>query len=240
MSGSLPTFFDGVEFRSRLEAQWAAFFNLLKIEWEYEPFKVADQYTPDFLIDHRSGAVLVEVKPVAEPDGFEPYRSRCELVRDHSFPLPGILLVGASPDVHPSFYSAESAGWNWTAVNAYAIWDRMDLGNCWRSASRTVTNECGWLTDLSPEDAWSMAPVTSNRKASLAGLCWHVAIRGEDPSAIATAFNQECCVPPLGDGEVRGIVGGAVKTASKKREELRAEYEAALQYLGRFQSFNRP
>lgn len=58
---SIPTKYNGVNFRSRLEARWAAFFDLLKWEWEYEPIDL-NGWIPDFKI---KGAVdiLVEVKP---------------------------------------------------------------------------------------------------------------------------------------------------------------------------------
>ena len=34
---ALPTKYAGIQFRSRLEARWAVFFDALKIKWEYEP-----------------------------------------------------------------------------------------------------------------------------------------------------------------------------------------------------------
>lgn len=33
----IPTMYKGIQFRSRLEARWAVFFDTLGIEWEYEP-----------------------------------------------------------------------------------------------------------------------------------------------------------------------------------------------------------
>jgi len=60
---SQPTLFRGILFRSRLEAKWAIFFNLIGYSWEYEP-DVCYYYTPDFLI--RSPwykPAYVEVKP---------------------------------------------------------------------------------------------------------------------------------------------------------------------------------
>ena len=35
--GAVETFYKGYRFRSRLEARWAAFFDLCKWRWEYEP-----------------------------------------------------------------------------------------------------------------------------------------------------------------------------------------------------------
>jgi hypothetical protein len=69
---AIPTTYQGVQFRSRLEARWAAFFDLLGWEWEYEPFDLKG-WIPDFLLKGHgalphfdqvnSEGVLVEVKP---------------------------------------------------------------------------------------------------------------------------------------------------------------------------------
>ena len=59
---AIPTTYSGVQFRSRLEARWAAFFDLLKIKWLYEPFDLAG-YIPDFILPE-FGDLLVEVKPI--------------------------------------------------------------------------------------------------------------------------------------------------------------------------------
>jgi hypothetical protein len=61
---AIKTLYNGIKFRSRLEAKWAAFFDLLGWEWEYEPFDL-NGWIPDFLLKH--GRVLVEVKPVDAP-----------------------------------------------------------------------------------------------------------------------------------------------------------------------------
>lgn len=76
---ALETQFDGQLFRSRLEARWAIFFWLLKIEYEYEPegYRLIDgtQYVPDFFLpkfNHRKDGLYVEIKP--EGDLFEKAR----------------------------------------------------------------------------------------------------------------------------------------------------------------------
>lgn len=67
MSGAthaIPTTWNGIQFRSRLEARWASFFTKLGWEWSYEPIDLKG-YIPDFFIglgDERK--ILVEVKPV--------------------------------------------------------------------------------------------------------------------------------------------------------------------------------
>jgi hypothetical protein len=65
-----PTWYRGVEFRSRLEARWAAFFDLAGWKWEYEPFDLPG-WNPDFRVIFpcyhsqcgESHSLLVEVKP---------------------------------------------------------------------------------------------------------------------------------------------------------------------------------
>lgn len=42
-----PTKYNRVKFRSRLEARWAAFFDLIEWEWLYEPIDLSS-WVPDF------------------------------------------------------------------------------------------------------------------------------------------------------------------------------------------------
>jgi hypothetical protein len=69
---AIPTRYAGVRFRSRLEARWAAFFDLAKWEWSYEPIDFVG-WVPDFRLRFqidgdpfpvRVVSVFVEVKPV--------------------------------------------------------------------------------------------------------------------------------------------------------------------------------
>src|SRR5580658_3875763 len=70
MIAAHPTTYAGVNFRSRLEARWAAFFNLLGWQWEYEPVDL-EGWVPDFEITipchgnhvYHHHVVLAEVKP---------------------------------------------------------------------------------------------------------------------------------------------------------------------------------
>lgn len=64
----IPTTYSGTAFRSRLEARWAAFFDLVGWTWVYEPFD-ATGWIPDFLIKGRRG-FLVEVGPCVSKDDY--------------------------------------------------------------------------------------------------------------------------------------------------------------------------
>jgi len=64
----IPTKYNGVQFRSKLEAQWAAFFDLVEWKYTYEPFEINGRL-PDFSIQcdndvvYKAKTILVEVKP---------------------------------------------------------------------------------------------------------------------------------------------------------------------------------
>lgn len=62
-NAGIPTEYRGTTFRSRLEARWARFFDLIGWVWEYEPFD-ADGYIPDFVIMGKR-PLLIEIKPYA-------------------------------------------------------------------------------------------------------------------------------------------------------------------------------
>lgn len=69
---AIPTKYKGYQFRSRLEARWAGFFDLMGVSWEYEPegfmLPSGRQYLPDFRlsfprVDREPAQVWCEVKP---------------------------------------------------------------------------------------------------------------------------------------------------------------------------------
>ena len=63
-STAIPTMFNGRQYRSRLEARWAAFMSLCEWDYEYEPDDLAG-WIPDFAIWGATGnTIWVEVKPV--------------------------------------------------------------------------------------------------------------------------------------------------------------------------------
>ncbi len=74
---AIPTVYRGIEYRSRLEARWAAFFTEIGWRHTYEPFD-GNGYIPDFLIE---GAcpLLIEIKPAT-------------LLADYHEPVPKIEL----------------------------------------------------------------------------------------------------------------------------------------------------
>lgn len=63
MIAAIPTRYNGVTFRSRLEARWAVFFDALAWPWSYESVDL-EKYIPEFFLRFEAGPLAVEVKPV--------------------------------------------------------------------------------------------------------------------------------------------------------------------------------
>lgn len=96
---AIPTVYRGRKYRSRLEARWAAFFDRLGIEHEYEPFDLG-KWSPDFLLPEWN--VLVEVKPITEFDHvtFHKMWTACaerSLLEGDDAAVRAILVLGVAP-----------------------------------------------------------------------------------------------------------------------------------------------
>jgi len=97
----IPTTYRATLFRSRLEARWAALFDLLSWDWVYEPLD-ADGYIPDFVITGER-PLFVEVGPcITERDYRDKARKADAAVADIRADL---LVVGVTP------HGRYSAGW---------------------------------------------------------------------------------------------------------------------------------
>ena len=108
---AIPTMYNGIRFRSRLEATWARFFDVVEWPWQYEPIDL-NGYIPDFILPFtwHSGAansthpVLVEVKPVLSLEELRGFTSKIE----KSGWDKEALIVGAGP--------LESSNWSATVL----------------------------------------------------------------------------------------------------------------------------
>jgi hypothetical protein len=117
---AIPTCYRGINFRSRLEAKWAAFFDELRWNWQYEPVDF-NGWIPDFSIKCNSDNLItyVEVKPVFYfpsdvADKINKAYPEDKCPRGES---KDVLIVGAEPyfieDEHPMI------GW----LRDYGSWD---------------------------------------------------------------------------------------------------------------------
>jgi hypothetical protein len=138
---SIATEYEGITFRSKLEADYARCFDALGVEWRYEP---KGQYFGDqfYLVDFYlpRSRQWVEVKGVFEPADVRKIAALLEHVPARPFTdedCPDIALVACVPDGH-------FVGWARGVVSRYD-----DLLTLSRRASRDVEllacTECeGW------------------------------------------------------------------------------------------------
>ena len=118
----IPTIHKSRRYRSRLEAKWAAFFDLLGWHAEYEPFD-CDGWIPDFAITTSTGFVLVEVKPITmpSPDIYE----KIDVANTDCY---GVLLVGLSPfESRQDGASPGSAAIGWYSPSPKSGWIESNL-----------------------------------------------------------------------------------------------------------------
>jgi hypothetical protein len=94
MINAIPTIYRGVEYRSRLEARWAVFFDLIGWHHTYEPFDT-DGYIPDFAV-HGQRPMLVEIKPAIRfPDYVAAWARMRECVAGYW--AGDLLILGVDP-----------------------------------------------------------------------------------------------------------------------------------------------
>ncbi len=136
---AIPTLYKGRQYRSRLEARWAAFFDLLEWRHEYEPFDL-DGWIPDFLIHGKYDPVLVEVKPFTSLEQFDIDKTTNALRNTHYWGTE-VLLLGIAPTL-----GSES----------------------WKSWENYQTVSLGWLGEFSSTEycadtyCFNLAPLTNS------------------------------------------------------------------------------
>jgi hypothetical protein len=123
----IPTTYDGVQFRSRLEARWALFFDQLNILWQYEPFVIernGKEYKPDFIVFNIlfKEILLVEIKPLEPNDEYVSYLKKIRDPKKKEF----LILIG-----EPKF----------GVFNGIRIFGK---DNQHETTSLVPCQECGW------------------------------------------------------------------------------------------------
>lgn len=134
-----PTVYGARQFRSRLEAKWASFFDLAGWQFEYEPFDL-EGWSPDFLLNGAT-KVLVEVKPISEPDADT--QARMQRAANAAGWDGELLLVGVAPlfDMATGPYESPAIGW---LAQRYGGSDLM----AWDRASACMSDTQGYPLDF--------------------------------------------------------------------------------------------
>lgn len=135
----IPTKYDGINFRSRLEAKWAHFFDSLGWEWEYEPFDLSG-YIPDFILLFPRAPLLVEVKPACSIVDLRRYTQKIEMSRwDNE-----ALLVGASIFDNGTFNGDFTIGLLGEPISPDCYdWDAGKLFRCGWCLNHSLMHETG-------------------------------------------------------------------------------------------------
>ena len=135
---AIPTKYADVLFRSRLEARWAAFFDLQAWKWEYEPVEL-NGWIPDFWLEIPCGhseccgnhELYIEVKPFTMPGDFCDYGEWAghpvTKIEPYEFPSPA--MFGVSPE-HTRWQMSHGAGGGMEDILQWAKnWEL-----CWKTA----------------------------------------------------------------------------------------------------------
>lgn len=130
---AIPTVYNGVEFRSRLEARWAVFFDNLGVQWDYEieGFEWSDggkeyRYLPDFYFPVGDG-IYGEVKA-----GTPTKKNRNKMLSFVRHKETSIMLLYSKPKLYFD-------------VLSYGLRTTLDsLDNEWFSDNRTSIDHYDW------------------------------------------------------------------------------------------------
>lgn len=152
---AIETRYNGINFRSRLEAKWAAFFDLCGFKWEYEPIDFRG-WVPDFFLEFPCGhsecnpthTVYAEVKPYRSLDEFKGHPAYgvvwgCDTIANTASPfgydefslgVDAVALLGLSPAPGVSVIQSMShgSGGGEYDIGHFVIGDADEL---WREAS---------------------------------------------------------------------------------------------------------
>jgi hypothetical protein len=142
-----PTEYAGVKFRSRLEARWACFFDLLEWQWEYEPFDFND-WVPDFGLSFSCGhsecagrhRFFAEVKPYEELDEFKNHSTARHIddFGDH-YGRP-VMWLGNNPNCALAIFSHGAGGGMFTGPNLFEGFSSTSIiaALVWREAGNVI------------------------------------------------------------------------------------------------------
>jgi len=165
-----PTLYRGRQYRSRLEARWAAFFDLLGWQHEYEPFDLG-AWSPDFGMSLAVpwtplDRILVEVKPYVPFVGDKPTETVNKMIGAAAerglLGKSAFLLLGTSPIIDPRDSRFVCIGIMWFPEDAGNpvkwVWNSARIGWFPDPAKpqmfADIVPSCHWEDDGGPEMAY--------------------------------------------------------------------------------------
>lgn len=158
----IATEYAGTTFRSRLEARWARFFDLIGWQWEYEPFD-ADGYVPDFAIIGRS-SLLIEVKPYADVATLAAEAERIKPRVGLGWPGGHVAVFGMNPllpltefwdQYSPGVYAAGGSDWGTPPARSPLGWAFCSYKTAYGASGH---RECGAISVFHSQDSYQTIP----------------------------------------------------------------------------------
>ena len=127
-----PTKYRGIQFRSKLEAQWAWILDnyCRDLNWDYEPDPYSTPwgwYSPDFIVRERSRPDRPPIEIFMEIKGPRPTSKECEKLEHIGDQLGGWLLVSGSM-------------WDWARKRGDAFYGGVIPGSLWGLAVKGRTS----------------------------------------------------------------------------------------------------
>jgi len=112
---SIPTIYNDVPFRSRLEARWAVFFDGLQTPWEYEPENYLTElgpYLPDFYLPELDKFFIVKGDSLPEEEERKCYEVARMTGKEVIMAIGGMPQFFSDDDRHFQLYST-FGDWPW-------------------------------------------------------------------------------------------------------------------------------
>lgn len=137
MIKAIPTIYGNQQFRSRLEAKWAVFFDLVGAKWVYEPdgFKTKlGNYLPDFYLPEHD--CFVEVKPYFKEGDKECEKWINKGLEVHKITEKPFLFLFGNPNLYPTLMITERYPNPELTHNVIPLFGRLQkrYGNFWITA----------------------------------------------------------------------------------------------------------
>lgn len=159
----IQTEYNGLKFRSRLEARWAVFFDTAKIKYEYEPEGYEDEngnrYLPDFYLPDYD--IYVEVKRDTE-EGLNEIINKCEPAIVWGGEIKQILILSTIPGE-----CTDGGEWafpimRWEGTQVVWRWLCFWEGHTHKEVFADVVEKCGYSFDVIVREK-SIKPFTTKR-----------------------------------------------------------------------------
>lgn len=168
-----PTTYDGIQMRSRLEAQWAANWDSRKLDWSYEPqcFATASgQYLPDFAmrVPGESRLTFIEIKGAVTDAQLQAAQQRMEIIWA-SIPSASLVLLVGEPGRCRSYAASAPGRWVEASAEPPPVTVKLPAERTYRALSAALVEAEQRVADLLPADTYEVEITDATAHETKAG-----------------------------------------------------------------------